>query len=71
MRLKEVKTLASSVVGSTVSMIGGGRFSNGAATSAFSYALNQYSQAMRTAHAGSPIDDEERKFASEGNRKEF
>lgn len=77
------RVLFSAVVGGTVSKLTGGKFGNGAVTAAFAQmfngekgaknerrmqSLNEY---MKEKYGDLQISDEERAFASKGDRKAF
>ena len=52
-----VRTAAASVVGGTVSVIGGGKFANGAMTASFGYLFNDWLHGLLEARAGRFIHD--------------
>jgi RHS repeat-associated protein len=61
-------TITDAVVGGTVSVIGGGKFANGAQTGAFRYLFNE---SMHSLKQGVPISDNERILSQNGFREEF
>lgn len=61
------RILAAAALGGAVSEVTGGKFANGAVTGAFSHAFNDLVHDTNDLS----INDEERKFASEGDRESF